>query len=109
VIHVREEERARRLVAAPALGSRAELGEAVELSKSKVAAELDRLVELAYSNGAVAARMTGGGFGGAIVALVDRTDAHTFAERVVRDYGSRGRAYVCRASDGARELHPDAL
>ena len=33
--------------------------------------ELDLLVELAYEHGAVAARMTGGGFGGSVVALAD--------------------------------------
>ena len=33
--------------------------------------ELDLLVELAYEHGAVAARMTGGGFGGSVVALVE--------------------------------------
>lgn len=60
--------------------------------------ELDRLVELAYANGAVAARMTGGGFGGAIVALVDSTDATRFASRMP------GRSWVTRASAGAREL-----
>jgi galactokinase len=60
--------------------------------------ELDRLVDLAYENGAVAARMTGGGFGGAIVALVDAGDAQRFADRMP------GRAWVTRASDGAREL-----
>ena len=39
--------------------------------------ELDRLVELAVRRTApFAARMTGGGFGGAIVALVDADDAH---------------------------------
>src|SRR5947209_2829659 len=46
-------------------------------------AELDRLVALAYEHGAVAARMTGGGFGGAIVALVDRTEVDAFATSVV--------------------------
>ena len=33
--------------------------------------ELDLLVELAYDHGAIAARMTGGGFGGSVVALAD--------------------------------------
>src|SRR5207244_9170833 len=42
--------------------------------------ELDRLVELAYETGAYAARMTGGGFGGPIVALVDSDDAVGIAE-----------------------------
>lgn len=60
--------------------------------------ELDRLVELAYLNGAVAARMTGGGFGGAIVALVDAGDAQLFAARMP------GRSWVTSAAAGAREL-----
>jgi galactokinase len=66
--------------------------------------ELDRLVELAYAHGAVAARMTGGGFGGSIVALAEADEAHALASAVVRDYGDMGRAYICRAADGAKEL-----
>jgi galactokinase len=42
--------------------------------------------------------MTGGGFGGSIVALVDDDDAATFAETIP------ARAWVSAASDGAREL-----
>ena len=68
--------------------------------------ELDRLVELAYEHGAVAARMTGGGFGGAIVALVQHDEAGDLATRVVAAYGAAGRAFVSAASDGARELRP---
>ena len=60
--------------------------------------ELDRLVELAYAEGAVAARMTGGGFGGAIVALVAAEDADAFAARMP------GASWVTRACGGAREL-----
>jgi galactokinase len=60
--------------------------------------ELDRLVDWAYANGAYAARMTGGGFGGAIVALVAARDAAAFAERMP------ARTWVSAASDGAREL-----
>jgi len=66
--------------------------------------ELDRLVALAYECGAVAARMTGGGFGGAIVALVDRSAADAFAAGIVAAYGPDGRAFVSAASVGAREL-----
>jgi galactokinase len=65
--------------------------------------ELDRLVQLAYEHGAVAARMTGGGFGGAIVSIVDSPDAVSFAEEIVTAYG-QGRAFVCQPSDGAREV-----
>jgi len=60
--------------------------------------ELDRLVELAYENGAYAARMTGGGFGGAIVALVDEQDARALADRLP------GRTWISAAAEGAREL-----
>ena len=60
--------------------------------------ELDRLVDWAYDNGALAARLTGGGFGGAIVALVAEGEAASFAERIP------ARAWVSAASDGAREL-----
>jgi len=42
--------------------------------------------------------MTGGGFGGAIAALVDADRAQRFAERMP------GAAWVTRASAGAREL-----
>jgi galactokinase len=70
--------------------------------------ELDRLVELAYEGGALAARMTGGGFGGSIVALSRAAEAERFADEIVTAYGSHGdaqaKAYVCHAADGAREL-----
>jgi galactokinase len=66
--------------------------------------ELDCLVDLAYAHGAIAARMTGGGFGGSIVALAGADEAAALGESVVRDYEGRGRAYVCKASDGAAEV-----
>jgi galactokinase len=70
--------------------------------------ELDLLVELAYERGALAARMTGAGFGGAIVALCNRERASSIARDVGAAYGERtGReatAWVTRAADGAREL-----
>jgi galactokinase len=71
--------------------------------------ELDTLVELSVSAGARAARMTGGGFGGSIVALVDAGHAEAVGRSVIEAYprrhpGRRGEALVCRASGGAREL-----
>jgi galactokinase len=60
--------------------------------------ELDELVERARRQGAVAARMTGGGFGGAIVALVEAEDATRFAACMP------GRVWITRPSSGAREL-----
>jgi galactokinase len=67
--------------------------------------ELDLLVELAYQHGAVAARMTGGGFGGSIVALVDADTADVFAARVAAVYVARtgrgGSGRVYETVDGA--------
>jgi galactokinase len=70
--------------------------------------ELDLLVDLAYEHGAVAARMTGGGFGGSIVALAETGLAPAFASAVVSAYetrsGGNATARVCTSVDGAREL-----
>jgi galactokinase len=102
-----ENERVRATVAALRADDRARLGEifregheSLRVDLEVTTPELDRLVELASAKGAVAARMTGGGFGGAIVALVDEAEAGEFATTT----GSYGRAWVCRASGGAREL-----
>lgn len=65
--------------------------------------ELDLLVDLAYSAGAVAARMTGAGFGGSIVALVDHDRAQAVADKIVAAYHA-GTARVSAAAGGAREL-----
>jgi galactokinase len=69
-------------------------------------AELDGLVELALGAGAQAARMTGGGFGGAIVALVreDRADdvAREVVDRARRRWPDHEvTALRCTAVDGA--------
>jgi galactokinase len=70
--------------------------------------ELDLLVELAYESGAVAARLTGAGFGGAIVVLADVERADSLGADVIARYadrtGLKGRALVCRAADGAAEV-----
>jgi galactokinase len=71
--------------------------------------ELDLLVDLAYDSGAVAARMTGGGFGGSVVALVDRSRARDVADEIVAAYRKRtgiasAAARVSQAAHGAGEL-----
>jgi galactokinase len=71
--------------------------------------ELDTLVRLAVEAGATAARMTGAGFGGSIVALVPTAGAEDVAAEVVDRYGRShprraATALVCEAADGAREL-----
>jgi galactokinase len=57
--------------------------------------ELDRLAEIARRDPDVrGARMTGGGFGGAIVALVDTGRGRAAARRIAAEYGPRGRVLV---------------
>ena len=67
--------------------------------------ELDLLVDLAYDHGALAARMTGGGFGGAVVALADAGEAEALAAAVTKTYiartGRDGAGYVCETADAA--------
>jgi galactokinase len=70
--------------------------------------ETDLLVELCLDAGASAARMTGGGFGGAVVALVDTECIGDVEQSVItayaRRYGQRkATALRCRACDGAKE------
>jgi galactokinase len=67
-------------------------------------AALDALVDLAYVHGAIAARMTGGGFGGAIVALVEHGRGDALGDAVLGDYEGRGRAWTFRPAGGAHEI-----
>jgi galactokinase len=67
---------------------------------------LDAIVEAALeAEGSFGARLTGAGFGGCAVALVERAASRAFERCVSRAYArSTGRMctlYVCRASDGA--------
>jgi galactokinase len=52
--------------------------------------EVDTAVEAALAAGAYGARMTGGGFGGCVLALVDATETEAVAEAVARAYDERG-------------------
>lgn len=71
--------------------------------------ELDTLVELAWNQPGVAgARMTGAGFGGCTVNLVEIHAVEAFIEDVGKGYESRigypASFYVVEAGDGAREI-----
>jgi galactokinase len=52
--------------------------------------ELDVAVDTALANGALGARMTGGGFGGSAIALVASGDLETVQRAVARAYDERG-------------------
>ncbi len=69
-------------------------------------AELDFLVDSALKIGGVyGARMTGGGFGGCTVNLVDPAAVDSFRKKIVSAYRERWRAapqiYPCNPSAGA--------
>lgn len=69
--------------------------------------ELDALVELAATlPGVYGARLTGGGFGGATVTLIERDKAaeiaHTLASRYHEKTGATAITNLCEIADGAR-------
>ena len=68
--------------------------------------ELNMMVEIANSQtGCFGARMTGAGFGGCAVALVKKSLADTFADKVAVMYqeksGVQPSIYICTPSNGA--------
>jgi galactokinase len=65
---------------------------------------LDRLVSLACEEGAYAARLTGGGFGGSVVALADREQSESLLARVITRADPPARGWIVEPSGGAREL-----
>lgn len=71
--------------------------------------ELDTLVEAAWSHdGVVGARMTGAGFGGCAIAIVEKNIVSHFIKQVGRKYletiGYQADFYVASIGDGAREI-----
>ncbi|WP_431945380.1 galactokinase [Micromonospora marina] len=70
--------------------------------------EIDTAVEAALSAGAYGARMTGGGFGGCVLALVDAGAADAVAAAVTEAYAERGftapGTLTVLPSDGATRL-----
>ncbi|WP_309069191.1 galactokinase [Microbacterium sp.] len=68
--------------------------------------ELDTAVEAALEAGAIGARMTGGGFGGSAVALVEASAVDAVADAAVRAFADRGytapHAFTVLPSEGAR-------
>ena len=68
--------------------------------------ELDLMVDLAYQQkGVYGARMTGGGFGGATINLVDSRYAGEFKEKIAKAYqketGLIPQIYICKPAEGA--------
>jgi galactokinase len=71
--------------------------------------ELDLMVDLARQvEGVYGARMTGGGFGGSTVNLVDVERVEDFKQRVPKEYrqitAMKPEIYVCEPANGAEEI-----
>ena len=71
--------------------------------------EADAMVALAQDlPGLIGARLTGGGFGGCTINLVEQSDAAAFAEALGAGYtaqiGVVPEIHICHASDGAHQL-----
>jgi galactokinase len=71
--------------------------------------EADAMVELAQGlPGLIGARLTGGGFGGCTVNLVEANHARAFADALGERYAGRTgivpQIHICRASGGAHRL-----
>jgi galactokinase len=110
-------ENARVLAAANALedGDLARLGELLVASHASLrddfrvsVPELDVLVEELLGAGALGARLTGGGFGGCVVAVCDELEADGIARVATERYAGRTglepRPFRCRAMGGAGPL-----
>ncbi len=70
--------------------------------------ELDLAVEVALAAGAHGARMTGGGFGGSAIALVDSAEVEAVQAAVDKAYAEKGyhpaRFFTAVPADGARRV-----
>jgi galactokinase len=71
--------------------------------------EVDRLVEIALAqSGCLGARITGGGFGGCTVNVVEASAADAFVAGVQREYersnGIKADCFICAPEDGALAL-----
>jgi galactokinase len=116
---VSENERTLQAVAALRAGQVEEFGRLMDQSHVSLrddyevsCRELDCMVELArVAPGCLGARMTGAGFGGCTVNLVQTEATEAFRQQVAEEYqremGVKPEIYVCEASAGAGGLTPN--
>ncbi|MEE6449481.1 galactokinase [Gottfriedia acidiceleris] len=76
--------------------------------------ELDTLVEVAWQQpGVIGARMTGAGFGGCAIAIVEKERTQVFIENVGKVYkekiGYETNFYIAGIGDGAKEITMEVL
>jgi len=76
--------------------------------------ELDQLVETAAAQpGVIGARMTGGGFGGCTINVVESAAVEAFQQTVAAEYlaqtGLKPEIYVSAASDGVQQVEVNSF
>ncbi|OHD56795.1 MAG: galactokinase [Spirochaetes bacterium GWF1_51_8] len=113
---ITENARVRQAVMCLEQGDLAEFGRLLDSSHASLrddyevtGRELDLLTDAARNaDGCIGARMTGAGFGGCAIALVETSKLRGFSEKVAREYknacGLPVDFYLSEAGDGAREL-----
>jgi len=109
---VSEIARVRQAVGALAAGDLAALGALMNESHASLRGDfevslpaVDRLVEVAQAApGVLGARMMGGGFGGAVLALATAAEAEPALAAIRRGYPDAPDGFVCRMVDGAGEI-----
>lgn len=118
---VHENDRVLRAVAALRAGDLGTFGRLMDESHASLrndyevsCPELDALVMAAWRvKGVYGSRMTGAGFGGCTVSLVDQSAVETFRERVAAAYqaatGTAPEIYVCRAEAGVGVVDSGSL
>ena len=110
-----ENERTLAAVEALQKGNWAELGALMFASHASLrddydvsCVELDTIVESAQKHGVYGCRMTGGGFGGCCIALVQTTQASAISQAIHADYlaatGRAPRIFITEPSDGPQIL-----
>ena len=113
---VSENERVRRAAEALVDGEASTVGELLYASHASLrdqydvsTPELDFLVEWGARNGALGARLVGGGFGGTTLHLVPSCEERRYVEGIVDAYkketGKRADVWGVRPSPGARQLN----
>ena len=116
---VKEEDRVNRLVQALSQNNLDifaqlinESGDGLKLEYEATCPEIDFLVDKARSiKGCIASRMTGGGWGGNIISIVEKNEAKKFMDELQVAYKKETNKY-CRSSilpcsDGARRIEDD--
>lgn len=114
---VTENDRVLAAVAALEAGDWVEFGRLLTLSHDSMRDDyeitvptVDLAVETALASGALGARMTGGGFGGTVIALLPAEVLDAFSDAVLQAYTERGfdspRISTTRAAAGGMELTP---